>query len=282
MNTSHKRKSSDKRLAARGIASICMAAIILAAIALVIYWRTSSNASDGRSTPSAAPTIGGPIPTNPYGPEDFIYEGDYLTCAAGPSMLGVDVSAHQQEILWDEVREAGIEFAMVRIGYRGTTSGGVYYDEYADQNLRGASEAGLPVGVYFFSQAISPQEAEEEAEACISFLKDYHIDLPVVFDWEYVDEEARSASVDPETLVACAKAFCETIENSGYKPMIYFNPDLAATRLDLEQISGYPFWLAMYTDQMNYPHQVDMWQYTANGSVPGITGDADLNLWLNG
>ncbi len=281
MNTTHKRKSSS-RLTARGTAAVCGAAILLAGSAFAIYKNTSDNRAQLRSESSSMQDSYATVPANPYGPDDFIYAGEYLTCAAGPSMLGVDVSSHQQDVDWEQVAEAGVEFAMVRIGYRGTTSGGTYYDEYADANLRGASAAGLKVGAYFFSQAVSPQEAQEEAETCISFLKDYDLDMPVVFDWEYVSEDARTANVDTVTLIASAKAFCQTMEEAGYEPMIYFNPDLASTRLDLRQLTDYPFWLAMYTDQMNYPHQVDMWQYTANGNVPGIAGDADLNLWLRG
>lgn len=282
MNTTHKRKPSDQRLAVRGAVALCGAGLLLVGMGLGIHKLSSNHTADPRSETFSVQNSDGQLSPNPYGPEDFVYEGDYLTCSAAPSTLGVDVSGYQQDIDWEQVADAGVEFAMVRIGYRGTTSGGTYYDEYADANLRGARAAGLRVGAYYFSQAISIQEAQEEAEACIAFLKDYELDMPVVFDWEYVSEDARSTSVDEETLTACAKTFCDALKDAGYEPMIYFNPHLADTRLDLEQLTEYPFWLAMYTDQMTYPHQVEMWQYTKSGKVPGIPGDADLNLWLHG
>lgn len=281
MNTTHKRKSSRRHPTIRGTAALGIAALLLAGVAFFTT-RNSSQDPEDLLRESTAQQSASEIPTNPYGPDDFQYNGEYLTCAAGPSMLGVDVSSHQQDVDWEQVAEAGVEFAMIRIGYRGTTSGGTYYDDYADANLRGASAAGLKVGAYYFSQAISSEEAREEAEACISFLSDYNLDMPVVFDWEYVSEDARTANVGTETLIACAQTFCDTLNDAGYESMIYFNPDLAQTRLDLRQLTDYPFWLAMYTDQMNYPHQIDMWQYTASGNVPGIAGDADLNLWLRG
>ena len=280
-----KKIRKKKNLVARGIAAICAtAAVLTAAVLLMPHPGAPSVLSDPEDSASAQSTAAteSPIPSNPYGPDDFSYEGDYLTCTAGPSVLGVDVSSHQGEIDWARVADAGVEFAMVRLGYRGTTSGGLYADDFADQNLRGAKDAGLWVGAYFFSQAVTPTEAALEAAYCISLLKAYDIDMPVVFDWEYVSEDARTASVDRDTLMACTRTFCDAMADAGYEPMVYFNAHQAENLLALEELLEYPFWLAMYTDEMTYPHAVDMWQYTANGNVPGISGDVDLNLWLNG
>ena len=219
------------------------------------------------------------LPTNPYSPGDFTYdENGFLTCTAADTRLGIDVSDHQREIDWQQVAQAGIEFAFVRIGYRGYSEGGIYADEYAPRNIENAQANGLDVGVYFYSQALTPGEAVEEAEFCLEFLESYDIQLPVVFDWEYVSTEARTGMMDMQTLTACAIAFCETVRTAGYEAMLYANPDIARNFLDLRQLQDYPFWLALYSDTMDYPHRMDYWQYTAGGTVPGITGNVDINL----
>lgn len=268
----------------QGFTAVAIAAAVLAVVVFVIASRNQPATIDLPETvPSTSPETEttSPIPSNPYGPEDFTYDGAYLTCLAGPTSLGVDVSAHQHQIDWAQVKEAGMEFAMIRIGYRGTTSGGVYADEWAEANLQGAKAAGLKVGVYFFSQAVTAEEAAEEAEFCVSFLTDHEIDLPVVYDWEYTGDDTRTANMDEPTLMACIEAFCQAVKDAGYDPMIYFNPHLELSLLDLENLLEYPFWLAMYTDQMTYPYAVEMWQYTSSGAVPGIEGDVDINLWFN-
>lgn len=232
-------------------------------------WQTTTDA-----------TAGSTLPANPHAPEDFEYRGNYLTCTTGKTRLGVDVSEHQQQIDWAKVADAGMEFAFIRIGYRGYTEGKLYPDAYAEANLTGAKDAGLKVGAYFYSQAISTTEAAQEADFCIKFLKKYDIDLPIVFDWEYVSSDARTGTVDMQTVTDCAKTFCKAIEDAGYEAMVYFNPSISTTHLDLLELQDYPFWLSLYSDTMDYPHQVEYWQYTQNGTVPGIPGDTDINLWF--
>ncbi len=242
------------------------------------------------TTPTAAPTEP-PAPTlvpNPLRQEDaFAYDEDgYLHCLAAESWLGVDVSEHQGSIQWDKVAQSPVEFAMVRLAYRGWgTEGVIRADARGLENLQGAKDAGLQVGVYFFSQAISVEEAIEEARFLLDLLNGRPLDLPVVFDWETVSaEEARTANMKRETLNACALAFCQEIENAGYDAMVYFNLDLAKWKFDLLAIqqAGYDFWLAMYHDTLGYAYQVKMWQYTDAGSVPGIKGRVDLNLYFPG
>ena len=220
------------------------------------------------------------LPSNPYGPEDFQYDGNYLTCVSGESRLGIDVSSHQGEVDWDQVKEAGIEFAMIRLGYRGYGSGVMKVDEYALENLAAAAAAGLDVGVYFFSQAISPEEARQEANFVLAVLKETELQMPVVFDWEYVSADARTGNMDRRTLTDCALTFCQVMEDAGYEVMLYFNQHLAQDFLILEELLAYDFWLAMYTDEMTCPYRIQMWQYTEEGSVPGISGNVDINLWL--
>lgn len=285
MNNTRKKTSSQTNALLRGFTAVSIAAAALACVVFLLIPRQTQEpgpqTEQPQSSVSAVPSeTESPIPLNPYGEEDFAYEGEYLSCMAGPAVLGVDVSAHQGEVDWAQVADAGMEFAMIRIGYRGYTSGGIYADEYASANLEGAANAGLKVGAYFYSQAVNPTEAALEAAYCISLLKDYDVDMPVVFDWEYVSGDARTGTMDEQTLMECTRTFCDAIADAGYQPMVYFNPTLADTLLDLEGLTEYPFWLAMYSDRMTYPYAVEMWQYTANGNVPGISGDVDINLWF--
>ena len=232
-----------------------------------------------QTEPSAEPTLP-PPEANIYGPQDYQYDGAYLKCTAGESRLGVDVSAHQQQIDWQQVAEAGVEFAMIRVGYRGYGTGNIMADEWAAANMEGAAQVGLDVGVYFFSQAICVEEAKEEAHFVLDFLQGSALQMPIVFDWEYVAEDTRTGAMDPKSLTACAIAFCEEIRLAGYTPMIYFNQHMADTLSELEKLTDYEFWLAMYSDRMTFPYRVEMWQYTCTGSVPGIEGDVDINLYL--
>lgn len=238
------------------------------------------------TTVTAAPTQPAPtIAPNPFDSDAFTYdENGYLTCLAAESWLGVDVSEHQGKIQWDKVAQTDIKFAMVRLAYRGWGAEGVIRsDARGLENLDGAADAGLQVGVYFFSQAISVEEAIEEARFVLQLLDGRELDLPVVFDWETVSsEDARTANIKKATLNACALAFCREIEAAGYEAMVYFNLDMARWKLDLLAIqeAGYDFWLAMYSDTMRYAYRVGMWQYTNAGSVPGIKGKVDMNLYF--
>ena len=222
-----------------------------------------------------------PLPTNPYGFNDFQFQGDYLTCLAGPSVLGIDVSSFQGDIDWEQVRQAGIEFVIIRIGGRSYgEEGNLYDDDNAYSNYIGAREAGLQVGVYFFSQAISAEEAREEALFVLERTEGWELDFPIVYDWEYISDTARTANVDQRTLTDCTLAFCRAIEKADREAMVYFNPTQVNKRFYLEELLGYHFWLAMYSDRMTFPHKVDMWQYTCEGTVPGIEGPVDINLYF--
>ncbi len=215
------------------------------------------------------------IPENLYGPEDFFFENGYLSCSAAPAVLGIDVSYYQGEIDWTAVQKSGVEFVMVRLGNRGTTQGSLNEDVLAKQNLAGAKAAGLQVGAYFYSQAISVEEAQEEASLALEILAGFPLDLPLAYDWE---QENRTAQVDRRTLTDCTLAFCQAVENAGYDAMIYFNSYQATVLLHLEELQDYPWWLAMYDLQQVFPYRMDMWQYTNAGSVSGITGPVDINL----
>lgn len=134
------------------------------------------------------------------------------------------------------------------------------------------------MGVYFYSQAISVEEAREEAEVVLEFLDGWEITYPVVFDWEWVSADARTAEVSSRMVTDCTLEFCRMVEEAGYTPAVYFNQDLAQNTFRLRELQAYDFWLAQYEDAMTFSYDVDMWQYSCTGSVPGITGNVDLNL----
>lgn len=222
-----------------------------------------------------------PPEENPYGRNDFQYDShNYLKCIAGESVSGIDVSSHQGLIDWGQVKASGIEFAMIRVGYRGYGTGMLTEDAYARFNLEGAIAAGLDVGVYIFSQALNVEEAAEEARFLLDIIRDYEITMPVVFDWEKPSAEtARTADFDDaQLLTESTLEFCRIIEEAGYTPMVYFNRYQAKYLMDLAQLKAYDFWLAAYTDRMEYPYKVKMWQYTDSGKVPGIEGYVDIDI----
>lgn len=268
-----KRKRAGSKLL-RWVIALSVTFAVMAGLAVVIRHDSIF------SPPLTEPSPSAPEP-NPYGVEDFAYgENGYLTCLAGKSIPGIDVSSHQGQIDWAAVKASGIEFAIVRLGYRGYNSGTLHTDEMASQNLSGAKAAGLKIGAYFFSQAITTAEAREEAQLALQVLGGMALDLPLVYDWEYVNETARTGSLAPEILMDCIHTFCGEVERKGYEPMVYFNRHLAQDMLQLEYLTCYPFWLAMYSDQMTYPYKIRFWQYSDQGSVPGIEGNVDLDLYF--
>ena len=227
------------------------------------------------------PTI--PPESNPYGRLDFQYDRhNYLYCLRQDSWPGVDVSAFQGTIDWEKVASSGIKFAMVRLGYRGYGKAGrMVADEYAKANLQGAKDAGLQVGAYFFSQALSIEEADEEIKFMMEILGDFPLDMPIILDWEQITVEgSRTISMDARTLTDIQLHFCKTMTEMGYQPMIYFNWYQSTRLMYLHELEEYPFWLALYQDRMTYPYRVEMWQYTDKGRVPGIAGDVDINVYM--
>lgn len=223
------------------------------------------------------------VPANPYADECFLSLGGFTiyTAEGAASHVGVDVSAHQREIDWQQVKSAGIEFAMLRAGFRGYTGGSIYQDSCFEDNIRGALDAGLKVGVYFFSQAVSTAEAVEEAETLLEWIRPYDLAYPVVFDWESITtDDARTDHVSPQTVTDCVKAFCSTVEAEGYTPMVYFNRNQAYKVMDLTQLGEYEFWLANYSALPGFDYSFHMWQYSCTGSVPGIEGDVDLDVCM--
>ena len=219
------------------------------------------------------------IPVNPYRETDYYEHGDFIQCAGSEvSRTGIDVSSHQQEIDWQAVADAGVEFAVVRVGYRGYSEGDIFPDTMASENIRGALDAGLDVGVYFFSQATSVQEAKEEAWFVLDAIDGYPITYPVLFDWEGITTEARTDEVTGPEMTEFARAFCDEIENAGYTAGVYFNQSDGYNSYDLRALRAYEFWLAEYDSAQSFAYEVQLWQYSNQGTVPGVGTTVDLNL----
>ena len=173
-----------------------------------------------------------------------------------------------------------VEFAFIRVGGRFAESGGLYDDANFQKNVEGAQAAGIKVGVYFYSTAISVEEAVEEANYVLGKVWPYHLDYPVVFDWEILSKTSRNANLSKATVTACAQAFCQTVAYAGYTPMIYMGLDTGYNRLDLSQLTNYDFWFAQYNsrNQPDMYYNYRIWQYTDSGSVPGIDGRVDMDI----
>ena len=205
-------------------------------------------------------------------------ENTDLEFANGTGKLGIDVSRWNQTIDWEKVKEDGIEFAIIRCGYRGATSGSLVLDPMYDYNIRGAIEAGIPVGVYFFTQALSEVEAIEEASMVIRLIEDYDVDYPVFLDSESAGGNGRADALGADERTKYHRAFLATIASAGYETGVYASKNWLNNRLDMTQLSQYKIWLAEYADAPTYDKYYDMWQYTSKGSVSGIETRVDLDL----
>jgi GH25 family lysozyme M1 (1,4-beta-N-acetylmuramidase) len=195
------------------------------------------------------------------------------------SHKGIDVSSHQGKIDWQKVADDGVEFAFIRSALRGYGSGKLVEDENCDTNIKGAMDAGIHVGLYIFSQAINEDEVLEEAQQVIDKAAEFGVDGPIVIDVEKVSSSSgRMNELSVEERTNLVLLFCQTVENAGYKPMIYHNTEMGALMVDIAALEGYDKWFASYAETMFYPYQYDIWQYSAKGSVDGIKTEVDMNI----
>lgn len=220
---------------------------------------------------------------NTYDPEQFELDEDqimtYYENGENISHKGIDVSRYQGRIDWEKVAGDGVEYAFIRLGIRGYTEGAIQKDETFENNIKGARRNDIDVGVYFFTQATSVEEAEEEAQYVLDIIEPYKVDYPVVIDVEAVSNaNARTRDLTKEERTEYCIAFCEMIKNAGYTPMIYGNLKTFMLMLDIEQLEGYDKWFAYYDEQPYFPYEFQVWQYTDKGSVSGIGTDVDLNI----
>lgn len=195
------------------------------------------------------------------------------------SYVGIDISKEQDYIDFVKVKKAGINFVMIRVGARGYGSGQLVLDEYFSDNIKRATDAGLEVGVYFFSQAINENEAVEEANMVLEQIKDYKITYPIAFDMEYIpNDTARIDNLSKTEKTAIAQKFLDTVMNAGYKPMIYGNKEWLIKQVDMSKLTGYDVWLAQEEDIPDYPYKFAMWQYDTDATIDGIAGYTNLNI----
>lgn len=256
-------------------------AVLLVAVAVaaaVVIYQVAASALEPLFYKEPEVTLP-PQPENLYAPEDFVMEDGYMSLTAGDYMLGIDVSEWNGAIDWEKVKEAGIDFVYIRIGGRGWGQAGVMYgDGMAETYYQGAKEQGLLIGAYFFSQATNPEEAAEEARYCLEYTKDWELDLPIAMDWEYISEEARTAGISRRDLTDCVLEFNKTIVQGGRKMCLYTGEFILQQWMYPLELMEIPFWLAMYTTNMDYPYEFAAWQYTGSGRVPGVSTDVDMNI----
>ena len=282
----HRRSSVGRtRLILILLCIVLAAAMLWCALSLILRVGTYSGRTVGKDpvqeqTPVEPVDLEPTVPENSYDPAGCYEEGGFKRYKSEDTLasVGVDVSSHQQEIDWELVAANGVEFAMIRVGYRGYTEGEIQSDDYFVQNIEGARAAGLDVGVYFFSQALDEQEAIDEANYVLEQIKDYPLSYPVIFDWEDIEADARTDGMDSVQLTKNAIAFCDTIEQAGYRAGVYFNQRFGYEEFDLESLQDYVFWLAEYNDTPSFSFHFQIWQYCNDGRVDGIKTDVDLNL----
>lgn len=222
---------------------------------------------------------------NQYDRDKFVESNGYIRYEDGKSVLGVDVSEHQGTIDWQAVKNAGMDFVILRVGYRGMTEGLLNVDATFEQNYQGAVDAGLKVGVYFFSQAVTEKEAQQEADFVLETLNGRELSYPVVFDWEtpipseeLPAEDLRAYNMSGEEVTSFSKAFCQRIEKKGYTACVYTNKHMAYNSFNLEELKEYALWYAEYQPAPSLYYDFRIWQYSASGTVPGIEGNVDLNI----
>ena len=212
-----------------------------------------------------------------------VIQGNVYTFGADGALnrtaRGIDVSKFQGSIDWNAVKADGITFAIIRCGYRGYGSGALVEDSTYRANIRGAINAGLKVGVYFYSQATNEAEAVEEASMVLSLVSGYSLPLGVYYDTEKVaGDTGRADTISAAQRTACAVAFCETIRNSGYSAGVYSYASWFYNSLNFANISKYNIWIAQYRDTLNFSYKYNIWQYTGSGHVNGISKPVDMNI----
>lgn len=205
-------------------------------------------------------------------------ESNMIRLEEGASIFGIDVSKWNKTIDWKKAKEAGVEFAIIRLGYRGSSTGALVEDPYFKKNIEGALDAGVRVGVYFFTQAVTPVEAVEEASMVLTLCKDYKVSFPMYIDTEGAGGNGRADNLSVEDRTAVVKAFCETIENEGHTAGIYASKHWFEKRLHTEELSAYQIWLAQYSREATYEGEYGMWQYTSAGKIDGIDTLVDFDV----
>ena len=206
-------------------------------------------------------------------------EVEYAVDGEPVSIKGIDVSTYQGDIDWEKVAASGVKFVFIRLGYRGYESGLLVKDDRFEDNIRGALQNGIAVGVYFVTQAISVEEAVEEAQFVMENIRPYNVTWPIVLDIEdAASATARTAELSQQARTDHAIAFCETVKESGYTPMLYCNIRWFIEKLDITRITDYDKWFAQYFRKPFFPYAFQVWQYSSTGRIDGIEGNVDYNI----
>ncbi len=212
---------------------------------------------------------------------NILESGEYQYAVDGQVVThkGIDVSRFQGNIDWNAVAADGVEFAFIRVGNRGYGTGKLVEDSEFDDNMKGALDAGINVGVYIYSQAVNEDEIREEFQLVMDKIAPYNVKCPIVFDVEKTaDASGRMNQLSVEERTNLTLLFCQLVEQAGHKPIIYHNVEMGALMIDVATLENYDKWLAYYNDDMYYPYEYKIWQYSDKGRVNGIDGDVDLNI----
>ncbi len=228
------------------------------------------------------------IPTNTYKPDDFQDVGNgVITYEGGESYVGINVNSKAGEIDWAKVAECGVDFAMIRVGYREKTNGNIVMDTNFQTNITGAIDAGLPVGVYFYSKAVTNDEADKEATFVLEQIRGYNVTYPIAFFWEYdtgddgsVDQSSRTVQCNGDQVTGFIDTFCNKVEMAGFTACYYATKTMAYDKLDLSKLTNYDLWYAEYRSKPSFYYDFGMWQYTEEGNVPGISNSVPITLAL--
>ncbi|MDD6988334.1 glycoside hydrolase family 25 protein [Ruminococcus sp.] len=223
------------------------------------------------------------VPVNKLDNNGFTADSNlkyYSENGKSASTEGIDVSSYSGDIDWKKVKESGIDFAMIRVGGRGYGENGeMYTDERALEYINGAKAEGIKVGAYFFSQAISTEEAIEEADYVKTVLGDIKLDYPVAYDWEIIkNDDARTDNVSANQATECARAFCDRVKELGYTPILYSPSRELYFKYDLSRLADIDIWYCEYANVPTFYYEFSMWQYSATGTIDGIEGAVDLNV----
>lgn len=297
------KRSSDNPSGKRRIPLIIIAVVLSAALVIGLGYAVMRFLLPRSAEPDAAPTSAGEMVNisdsvmgdielqtvkgaeiNTYTAENLVTDENgipaYYENGKKISHLGVDLSEYQGSVDFTTMKNAGVEFVMLRIGGRYySDDGAVYEDKAFDEFYDLAKSAGLKVGAYFFSQANCAEDAQEEANFAVSKLNGRKLDYPLALDWENIAEDvARTDNVTGDELTAIAETFCNTVQEAGYKSIVYSNTQQMFIMYDFETMKDYDFWLADYREFPTMYYKFDMWQYTMNGEIDGVEGTVDLNL----
>lgn len=227
------------------------------------------------------------VPRNDYVTSNFYIDDDsdfmYYHNSNGEriSKIAIDISAYQTDLNWEAIKAAGVDVAMVRLGYRGYSNGKLVQDKMFEEHVNAALEAGLQVGVYFFTQGLNAEEGEQEARFVLDAISGYDIRGPIVIDTEKLEADgARTLEMNADARTDVVVSFCDTVINAGHIAMIYSNRNWYVQSLDMTRLGAYKLWVAHYTNEPDFPYNYGGWQYTDQGNIPGLDCNVDLNVWF--